>query len=60
MKKLKDAKAQRIDGWRGELSAVYVYFNNDPERRSGEERVDAQTAIHRLHRLIYRICVICG
>jgi len=31
MKKLKDAKAQRIDGWRGELSAVYVYFNNDPE-----------------------------
>jgi len=23
--------AERIDGWRGELSAVYVYFNNDPE-----------------------------
>ena len=23
--------AQRIDGWRAELSAVYVYFNNDPE-----------------------------
>ena len=23
--------AERIDGWRSELSAVYVYFNNDPE-----------------------------
>jgi uncharacterized protein YecE (DUF72 family) len=23
--------AARIDGWRSELSAVYVYFNNDPE-----------------------------
>ena len=23
--------AQRIVGWRAELSAVYVYFNNDPE-----------------------------
>ena len=23
--------AERIDSWRGELSAVYVYFNNDPE-----------------------------
>ena len=22
---------QRIEGWRRELSAVYVYFNNDPE-----------------------------
>ena len=22
--------AQRIDGWRRELSSVYVYFNNDP------------------------------
>lgn len=23
--------AERIDGWRGKLSAVYVYFNNDPQ-----------------------------
>ena len=23
--------AERIDGWRSELAAVYVYFNNDPE-----------------------------
>jgi uncharacterized protein YecE (DUF72 family) len=23
--------AQRIDDWRRRLSAIYVYFNNDPE-----------------------------
>jgi len=23
--------AERIDSWRRDLSAVYVYFNNDPE-----------------------------
>ncbi len=23
--------AERIDGWRSELSATYVFFNNDPE-----------------------------
>ena len=49
--------AERIDSWRGELSAVYVYFNNDPE---GAAVRNALTLIRMLAAKRHKFVPFCG
>ena len=39
------AWAQRIESWRGKLSEVYVYFNNDPEGAAVRNALELKTLL---------------
>jgi uncharacterized protein YecE (DUF72 family) len=42
--------AERIEGWRERLSAVYVYFNNDPGGEAVNNALTLKKLVHKRHK----------